>query len=114
MPGQVPGEDVAAPGPSATPEQVVKAYFDAIDARDFDTANTIDSRPGSDLGRFSRPRRADELRIGESSTNPVGTAYVAFTADFSGGDGSIEDGGWGYFLEQDGNGRWAHRRRGVG
>ena len=47
---------MAAPGPEATPLQVVCAYMDAVVARDFETANAIDARPG-DLGRFGRPMR---------------------------------------------------------
>ena len=30
-----PRQDVALPGPYATPEQVVRAYIDAVNARDF-------------------------------------------------------------------------------
>ncbi len=50
-----PRAQVPVPGPQATPEQVVRAYVAAVNARDFTTANAIDARPDSDLGQFSRP-----------------------------------------------------------
>jgi hypothetical protein len=58
-----PRDDVAVPGPDASPEQVVAAYIGAVNARDFDTANAIDARAGSDLGRFSRPMRTHQLKM---------------------------------------------------
>jgi hypothetical protein len=107
-----PREDVAAPGPGATPEQVVRAYIDAVNARDFDTANTIDARQGEDLGRFSQPMEAHDVEMGDTVT--VGSeAHVIFTADFGAGDGTVEDGPWGYYLERGGDGLWRITDAGV-
>ncbi|ROR90903.1 hypothetical protein EDD33_1752 [Nocardioides aurantiacus] len=99
-----PRGDVATPGPEATPEQVVRAYIDAVNARDFETANTIDARPG-DLGRFSRPMKTHDVEMGQTLTEN-GRPHVLFTADFDGGDGTVEDGVWGYYLERGRDGLW--------
>ena len=109
-----PREDVAVPGPDATPEQVVTAYLDAVNARDFDTANAIDARPGSDLGRFSRPGRTDHVRMGRTLGGAT-SAQVVFTADFRGGDGTLEgdDTVWGYLLDRGSDGRWHITDAGV-
>ena len=107
-----PREDVAVPGRDATPEQVVIAYIDAVNARDFDTANAIDARPGSDLGRFSRPMRTDLVRVEKTVTHGA-AAHVVFTADLDGGDGTVDDGLWGYYLERDSDGRWRITDAGV-
>ncbi|MBS44278.1 MAG: hypothetical protein CMH83_14165 [Nocardioides sp.] len=98
-----PREDVRIPGPDATPEAVALAYLDAVAARDFDTAEAI--RPDEHLGRFSRPSTAHHVEIG-TVTGDDRHAHVVFTADFSGGDGTIEDGLWGYYLERGGDGSW--------
>ena len=92
-----PRADITDPGPDATPVQVVQAYVAAVAARDFDTANFINARPGSDLGRFSRPMYMDHLKV--SGTQIVGReAYVRFTADYH-RDNSLTDGQeWGYVL----------------
>ena len=109
-----PREDVAVPGPDATPEQVVTAYIDAVNARDFDTANAIDARPGSDLGRFSRPVRTDHVRMRRTLGGST-SAQVLFTADFHGGDGTLEgdDNLWGYFLDRGSDGLWHITDAGV-
>lgn len=107
-----PREDVAVPGRDATPEQVVIAYIEAVNARDFDTANVIDARPGSDLGRFSRPMRTRLVRMEETVTHGA-VAHVLFTADFDGGDGTISDGFWGYYLERGSDGSWHITDAGV-
>lgn len=107
-----PREDVAVPGPEATPEQVVRSYIDAVNARAFETANAIDARPGGDLGRFSRPMRTHEVEIVRTVTEGT-TAHVLFTADFEGGDGTVEDGLWGYYLERGDDGLWHITDAGV-
>lgn len=107
-----PREEVAVPGLDATPAQVVRAYIEAVNARDFDTANVIDARPGEDLGRFSRPMRAHALQMGRTVTDGD-TAHVLFSADFDGGDGTVEDGVWGYYLERGGDGLWHITDAGV-
>ncbi len=93
------------PGPDSTPEQVIAAYIDAVSARDFETANVIDARPGSDLGRFSRPTRIQEAQ-GMKTLMEGEQAHVVFNADFDGGDGSVEGGPWGYYLERGNDGSW--------
>ena len=107
-----PHEDVAVPGSEATPEQVVRAYIDAVNARDFDTANAIDARPDGDLGRFSRPMQSHEVVMGQTFTEGT-AAHVLFAADFDGGDGTVEDGWWGYYLERGNDGLWHITDAGV-
>ena len=107
-----PREDVAVPGRDATPEQVVIAYINAVNARDFDTANAIDARPGSDLGRFSRSMEIHEVQMKKTLADGAAT-HVLFTADFDGGDGTIDDGIWGYYLERGSDGRWHITDAGV-
>lgn len=50
-----PRHQVPLPGPEATAVEVGAAHHEAIEARDFDTANAIDDRPGSTLSRLSLP-----------------------------------------------------------
>jgi hypothetical protein len=107
-----PREDVAAPGPDATPEQVVRAYLHAVNARDFETANAIDARSDGALGRFSRPVRAHDVEMGETVTEGD-DAHVLFKADFRGGDGTVQDGWWGYYLERGSDGLWHITDAGV-
>jgi hypothetical protein len=107
-----PRQDVAVPGSEATPEQVVRAYIDAVNARDFDAANAIDARPGEDLGRFSRPTQTHEVEMGKTVTEGT-KAHVLFTADFDGGDGTVEDGLWGYYLERGNDKLWRITDAGV-
>lgn len=107
-----PRDDVPMPGPEATPEQVVRAYIDAVNARDFDTANAIDARNAKDLGRFSRPMQTYEVVIVKTVTDGT-AAHVLFTADFDGGDGTVEDGLWGYVLELGTDGLWHITDAGV-
>ena len=109
-----PRTQVPAPGPQATPQQVVRAYVAAINARDFSTANAIDARPDSDLGQFSRPGRMNDLTT-VSVSRESNRTHVVFKADFSGGDGSIPDGrqSWGYVLERGHDGRWVIVDEGV-
>lgn len=107
-----PRDQVAVPGPDATPEQVVIAYIDAVNARDFDTANAIDARPRSDLGRLSRPMQTHHVRALHTVSNGS-EAHVLFTADFDGGDGTVEDGQWGYHLERGSDGLWHITDAGV-
>jgi len=107
-----PRHHVPLPGPDATPRRVVVAYIDAVNARDFDTANAIDARPGSHLGRYSLPMQTHLVRMGRT-TGDATSARVLFTADFSGGDGTVEDGPWGYELQRGADGRWHITDAGV-
>ncbi len=99
-----PRDDVPVPGPEATPEQVVEACLDAVSARDFATANTIDARPDTDLERFSRPTHTTDVQVQDTRVEGE-RAHVLFTAEFDGGGGTIEDGPWGYYLERGSDGR---------
>jgi hypothetical protein len=107
-----PRDHVAVPGPDASPEQVVEAYIAAVNARDFDTANAIDARPGSHLGRLSRPMETTDV-TGMRTVADQGRAHVVFEADFDGGDGTVEDGWWGYVLERGDDGLWHITDAGV-
>jgi hypothetical protein len=103
-----PKEQVAVPTADASPETVVRAYLDAVNARDFDTANEIDARPDSDLGRFSRPVQITELSDVTTRDDTRGRVAVVFTAEFDGTDASMEDGrhSWGYVLDRGPEGGW--------
>jgi hypothetical protein len=102
-----PRDDVPLPGTEAKPEQVVLAYLDAVNARDFDTANAILDPSFERYGRFSRPVRTERVHITRAFIDG-GAAHVLFSADFQGGDGSIGPGRqpWGYDLRRDDDGRW--------
>ena len=106
-----PREQVPVPGPDATPEQVVSAYIDAVNARDFDTANAIDARPG-EYGRFSRPLGTHALEV-EKAVVHRSRAHVLFMADFDGGEPSMQDGWWGYSLVRGDDGLWHITGEGV-
>lgn len=112
-----PRADIPLPSKDATPEQVVRAYVDAVNARDFSTSNAIDARqPDLEYGRFSfRPPRAELVRF-EHTTGDSDHAHVVFTARFSGGDGSMSsrEDLWGYVLERGPDGRWYIVDAGVG
>lgn len=75
----VPKADIPAPGPNATPAQVVAAYVAAYNARDFDTSNAIDGRQRSDNGRFSRTGRWDDLDITRVDAMSQNRTWVRFT-----------------------------------
>jgi len=108
-----PRDQVALPGPDATPEQVVRAYVEALDARDFDTVNAIDGRPGSDLDRFDRPGQIHLQEMGDTFEGDPNGTHVMFQADFEGFDISMEDGWWGYYLVRGADGRWEIVDEGV-
>ncbi|NNM46596.1 hypothetical protein [Knoellia koreensis] len=109
-----PTADVADPGPSATPEQVVRAYVDAVNARDFATANRIAGVEHMRYSRFDRAGRFDDLTItgadritrasdgSRSSGDDYAQAWhVRFTARQSGHDISMGPEGtiqWGYVV----------------
>jgi hypothetical protein len=109
----LPREQVALPGADATPEQVVTAYLEALNARDFSTSNEIDARSRSDHGLFSLPGRIRLERIDKVFVDG-GQAHVTFHADFEGGDGSLSGRQlWGYYLDRDQGGRWQITDAGV-
>ena len=97
-----PRSQVPVPGPDADPEQVVNAYIEALNERDFETVNAIDSGRDPDLGRFSRPggfERAGDMRLNFEGRR----AHVTFLAEYSGSEGRDW---WGYYLEKSDDGRW--------
>lgn len=100
-----PREDIPMPRKSASPEQVVKAYIDAINARDFDTSNGI--YPQDSKGFFSRRERIELKSIDRVEGDQRDHASVYFTAEFSGGDGSLDGRQqWGYELARKSEGHW--------
>lgn len=101
-----PRAQVPVPGAGASPETVVRAYIDAVNARDFDTANAI--RPGDRLGRFSRPMQISDLTDVTTRDDVNGRVAVDFMADIHATDGSMEEGRqwWGYLLERSDDGHW--------
>ena len=56
--------------------------------------------------------RTDLVRMEETVTHGT-AAHVVFTADLDGGDGTVDDGLWGYYLERDSDGRWHITDAGV-
>lgn len=103
-----PRTDVKFPGPDASPQDVVQAYNEAVNARDFVTSNEVDRRPDLGYGRWSlHPLRTEDVRF-ERTTGDDRHAHVVFTAILSGGDGSLPSGRqlWGYVLERGSDDRW--------
>lgn len=109
---------VAVPADDASPQDVVRAYVAAVNAKDCTTAITL--APGDSwCGRA----RLDELRLTSTTDqtregNPSRKVkYVAVQFTLHGGDGSMPDGphGWGYLLDRTGpQGAWRIYDQGVG
>jgi hypothetical protein len=97
-----PRSQVPVPDADADPEDVVQAYIEALNERDFETANAIDAMDEPDLGRFSR---VDEYeQVGDVRLNFEGRlAHVTFRAEHAGSSGRDW---WGYYLEKSDEGRW--------
>lgn len=72
-----PRHHVGVPPQTASPQTVVVAYFDALDARDFDTANALDDRPVT-LHRYSLPGTWSDVRVLASTPQVDGTTQVLF------------------------------------
>lgn len=106
-----PRDEVPVPGPDATPEEVVQAYADAINARDFDTASAID--PTADLGRFSRPGQIHVLEMGDAVEGDPDGTHVTVEVDFRGASFALADGIWGYYLQRGDDGLWRIVDQGV-
>lgn len=103
-----PREHVALPPPGSSPDQVVQAYIEALNARDFATANTLVA--GGALptyGRFDRAPRYTDLRIRYVSGPAHGRGgeqydvSVSFVYDGN-GDVSLDAGpnDWAYVVER--------------
>lgn len=126
-----PKDDIALPGPDASPAQTVEAYVEALNARDFATANAILSdEHRQPWRRFSRSPRLEDLRIGDSIRQSAGpedgesradayeeAVYVQVTYNLHGGDISMPDGptDWSYVVARDNTDeRWRIIDQGVG
>lgn len=81
-----PKAHVALPGPSATPGQVVRAYVNALDARDFATSNAMTSAH-LDIHNhwWSRPGTIDDLHV--SRAHLIGHLSLAYRDSLA----SVED-----------------------
>lgn len=110
-----PHDDVPMPGRNATPEQVVEAYIDAVNARDFETSNAIfPSGAQAPRGLFSGYERIELVSIDRVDGDKQDDAWVHFTAEFKGGDGSLHDvEKWGYVLARNDEGYWRIVGQGV-
>lgn len=110
-----PRDDVAMPSKTATPEQVVEAYIDAINARDYETSNALfPEAAGAPRGLFSGYERIELKSIDRVDGDKTDHAWVYFTADFKGGDGSLRDTDhWGYVLARTSDGHWYIVSQGV-
>ena len=113
---------VAIPSDSAAPEQVVKAYADAVHARDCETAEALvanrrQSWCGNvDITEMTVTDRTQERKQTESGDGPmVERVWVnLMTLD---GDVSLPDGDhmWSYLLDRTGpNGAWRIYDQGMG
>ncbi|TNC36498.1 hypothetical protein [Mumia zhuanghuii] len=109
----LPRKDVAIPDDDATPVEVVRAYVEALNARDFATSNQLWSPPQSN-GLFSRPGGYENVEI----------TGVYVDDDLAGWERTInvalrhgpEDGAelWGFWLSRrDGDGAWRIVAQGV-
>lgn len=109
-----PHKDIPMPGKRATPAQVVEAYIYALNARDYETSNAIfPTAAHAPRNLLSRWEHIDLKRIENVEGDQKRHAWVHFTADFSGGDGTLQDGLWGYVLQRDPNGYWRITDQGV-
>ena len=113
---------VPMPADDASPEQVVRAYADAVHARDCDTADALVTDPGqswcgdvdiAELTVTSTTREARATETGDGST--VTRVRVDITT--RGGDESLPDGEfqWSYLLDRSGpGGAWRIDDQGMG
>lgn len=110
-----PRDHIPLPSETATPEQVVEAYIDAINARDYKTSNAMfPGAAGAPRGLFSGYEHIDLKSIDRVDGDKIDHAWVHFTAEFSGGDGSLNDTTvWGYILDRASDGRWVITSQGV-
>lgn len=111
---------VAVPADDASPQDVVRAYVAAVNAKDCSTAKDLaPSSAGSWCGSATLDDlqitgTSDETREGEPSEK---VKHVAVQFTLRGGDGSMTEGrnGWGYLLDKTGpNGAWRIYDQGVG
>lgn len=110
--------DVAVPAPGATPEQVVRAYLDALNAHDCDTAEALTTEDAKDtaeswcenVASLSGVDVRDHVKerpkdTGRSSPEEVADVPVTFHLKWRPfrNDGSMHQGAttWGYLLVHD-------------
>ncbi|MCE1180212.1 MAG: DUF4829 domain-containing protein [Micrococcales bacterium] len=113
---------VAMPPDDATPEQVVRAYVDAVHAKDCETADALfEDGEGSwcgdiDITSLTVTSQSQERRETTSGAGPViERVHVQITT--RGGDVSMPDGEhmWSYLLDRVGpNKAWRIYDQGVG
>ncbi len=60
--------DIPDPGPSASPEQVVQVYLEAVSARDFETANALVLGQQLQYGRLDPAPRYADVRVEGATT----------------------------------------------
>jgi hypothetical protein len=109
------------PSDDAAPEQVVKAYADAVHADDCRTAEALMAKPrlswcgGVDITALKVTARTQERKATESGDGPlIERVWVDLT---SRGGVSLPDGDheWSYLLERTGpNGAWRIYDQGMG
>lgn len=114
--------NVAVPPDDATPEQVVRAYADAVRAGDCDTAEALvfdrsQSWCGdTDITSLKVTATTQEPKSTESGDGPlIQRVWVNLTPQ--GGDGSLPEGElmWSYLLDGTGpNGAWRIYDQGMG
>lgn len=110
------------PPDDATPEQVVRAYVDAVQAGDCDAARALVEDEGQswcgnvDITAMTVTSTTQERKATETGDGPmIQRVWVDLTT--SGGDGSLPDGDqmWSYLLERTGsNGAWRIYDQGMG
>lgn len=112
---------IPMPPDEATPEQVVRAYADAVRAGDCRTADALVLRGGSWCGDIEMTAltvtdQAQEKRETEAGNGPlIQRVWVEVTIE--GGDGSLPDGRnlWSYLLDRTGpSGAWRIYDQGMG
>lgn len=123
-----PEREVAMPDPDAAPLDVVRAYVDALDANDEETASRLITSEHHELSWIGsveaitelktwEPVREDPRWSGHPRTAEVVRVPVKFDVTWSDPDPSVEDGPqmWSYLLIRDeDSGRWLIFDEGMG
>ena len=123
-----PEREVAMPAPDAGPLEVVRAYVDALDANDEETASRLITSEHHELSWIGsveavtdlkawEPVREDPRWSGHPRTAEVVRVPVRLDVTWSDPDPSVEDGQqmWSYLLIRDeGSGRWLIFDEGMG
>lgn len=118
-----PERTVPVPAADASPEELVRAYVDALDSGDLDTARALEAEGAGLADDWADVDSVTDLKVGDpfrethrsSPRRQVVNVPVEFTV--AGGDASLEDGRmvWGYILERRGAGEpWRIIGHGTG